>query len=367
MGQLSTPFKTTLFTFLLSGAACVNHNSEGRLRTESEVYSEEVTSIIDSLKVALTDSMAIVEEAIKIGEQAFLHAESKTADDLFHYALLQSPEYTKALEAYGKTSAHLGRFKESQRIYEKILQLDSLYLDAYGSLVTIHLFQDQKKEAQNLLQQWMSSKDSAILREVYSAAAVLAIYDKEWDQAVAHLEKRLAITDNIWDIGKSVLDHPYWDMHLIGNILLHANKPEEALAWYKKGLTVADSTLENGRPLRIIKSDFQYFMAHYLVEKSELVAASHFVKEGIASNPNGFGSHWARILVKQNQADSALIILDKYCRNGYYKQFLKGKTYESIGDHDKARSFYKSVEDFYQVGNRYWQHEYALIQSDINH
>ncbi len=185
----------------------------------------------------------------------------------------------------------------------------------------------------------------------------MTLYDEDYDQAIEHLKKSLAITNEIWDVNRHFRDHPYWDMHLIGNVYLNSGRPDEAKAWYDKGFELAKSTLTEGRPLRSIRSDYNSFSrGRFPMTKNNITQVKKFISD--KENPVFL---LAEIFMKENQPDNAINVLKDFWRESYLKQYMIGEAYLAKGDKETAKRLFEEVLNYHQVGDRFWQYEYVFI------
>ncbi len=302
-------------------------------------------------------------------ERGFTHYNSgdlQPAQRLFEYAAVLDSNNILNLYALALVGSRNGDFNKSLRLLTKVVQQDSLgLLGAYGSMATIYSFQDNYGRADSIVDQMLLSDNPKIRREAYSIAAVLSIRKGSMLGAVDFMKLRIPLSKKLYNRASGTLEHPYWDHHLIGNIYLAMHWPDSAKAIMKEGLKLLD-TGENRKTARLIRSDHNYFESMYLFEKGRYDASHANFISNFDQNKNGYGGIWARILIEKNRPDSALTVLGQYCHQGfYYTKFLEGKAYLKAGRPLKADALFKEVLGFHQIGEWYWQHEYALICDEI--
>ena len=328
------------------------------------VPSSSLLGQLDSLQIEFGETPELAEKITGLSDRSWLHGRMKESNWLANRALHINPLDLGGRVLKARSLATMGGLKESQHIYSRILEEDSTRAFAYSELIMAHFFDNQPDKAYKLVNQFLNHRNKEVDREIQSVAAVLSFYDQNYFRAVTHLKQRLALTTSDWDVEESVLNHPYWDMHLIGNLYLTIGKLDSAIWWYEKGTQFADSTL-TGRPLRITRDNTEYFMSELMIHLDNPDSAYYFVQKGFDKNQNGLGSKWAQIMIEKNDPDSALSILRNYCRGGYYRMFLEAKALHLKGEKLKARQKLDSILQMNHIGILWWQHEYALLKYNL--
>lgn len=342
------PLLVFILTILLAG--CLTS------RDSSAAKNDEVEVFIDSLnRIGLPIDQRI--ESIRdFGFSYYNNGDVHSASKLFEHLYDLDSTDISSQYAVALSSSIKGDLQRSIRLLKKVLREDSLaFLSAYGSIATLYSFRNEKEKAEAIVRQMLKSSHREIIREGYSVAAVLAIIEGDLMKAIDGIEKRIPFTKEMYDPSSDILMHPYWDYHLIGNIYLTAHEPDSAKKYVDMGFEKKS----------FIPDDYSYFTSMYLLGKREYDASYNNFKDVFDRNQNGFAGIWARILIEKNLPDSALVILNKYSRDGYYKEFLKGKAYLKLGNIKEANKLFEHVLDFHQIGEWYWQHEYALICNEV--
>jgi tetratricopeptide (TPR) repeat protein len=258
-----------------------------------------------------------------------------------------------------------GHFDQSIDLLQRIIAKDSLaIIAAYGSLAAQYRFQDRSQLIAPLIASLLNSKYTVIRREALNMASVDAYYGNHIEEAVSYLKQRIALTELLYDSTLARLDHPYWDYHLIGNIFIAQNQPDSAKLYFDHGLALLDSSADE-RTQSVIQSDYTYFMSMYLVTKGLYQQAYDNFMPVFDHNPNGFAGIWARLLIVQNLPDSALAVLNRHARDGYFTSSLRGRAHRLLGDEMKSNQYFREVLNYHQTGEWYWQQEYALIWKEV--
>ncbi|RKN78500.1 tetratricopeptide repeat protein [Ulvibacterium marinum] len=331
----------------------------------SMVQKNEADLLIDSLAntdLPKSDKISSIRNA---GFSYYYNGDIDSAHTMFTYTYQQDSTDIENMYAVALVNSIHGNYNRSLELLNKIIHRDSLAkLSAYGSVALIYSFRGEEEKARNLVDTMLKSNHDKIRREAYSIASVLSIKKDSIAQAIDFMKLRIPVSKKLYTPSSPRLEHPYWDYHLIGNIYLTEHLPDSAARYFDEGLASVDPT-DKPKTIDVIKDDYTYFKSMYLLQKGSYDDSYTNFKPDFESNKNGYGGIWARILIEKNLPDSALTILHTYSRNGYYKKFLEGKAYLKSGKFKKADTFFKEVLGFHQVGEWYWQHEYALICKEI--
>ncbi|WP_425234373.1 tetratricopeptide repeat protein [Ulvibacterium sp.] len=331
----------------------------------SIIQKNEADLLIDSLANTDLPKSDKIRSIRNAGFSYYYNGDIDSAHTMFTYTYLQDPTDIENMYAVALVNSIHGNYDQSLAHLNKIIHRDSIAkLSAYGSMAMIYSFRGEEEKARNLVDTMLKSNHDKIRREAYSIASVLSIKKDSIAQAIDFMKLRIPISKKLYTSSSPRLEHPYWDYHLIGNIYLTEHLPDSAAQYFDEGLALVDSK-DNPKTISVIKDDYTYFRSMYLLQKGFYDDSYTYFKTDFKSNKNGYGGIWARILIEKNLPDSALTILNTYCRNGYYKKFLEGKVYLESGKFKKADTLFKEVLGFHQVGEWYWQHEYALICKEI--
>ncbi len=331
----------------------------------SMVQKNEAHLLIDSLAKTDLPKSDKIRSIRNSGFSYYYNGDIDLAHIMFTYTYQQDSTDIENMYAVALVNSIHANYDWSLELLNKIIHRDSLAkLSAYGSMALIYSFRGEEEKARNLVDTMLKSNHDKIRREAYSIASVLSIKKDSIAQAIDFMKLRIPISKKLYAKSSPRLEHPYWDYHLIGNIYLTTHQPDSAELYFNKGRALVDPT-DNPKTISVIKEDYNYFRSMYLLQKGFYDDSYTNFKTEFESNKNGYGGIWARILIEKNLPDSALTVLHAYSRNGYYKKFLKGKAYLKSGKFKKADTFFEEVLGFHQVGEWYWQHEYALICKEI--
>jgi tetratricopeptide (TPR) repeat protein len=329
------------------------------------VQKNEANLLIDSLANTDLPKSDKIRSIRNAGFSYYYNGDIDSADTLFTYTYRQDSTDIENMYAVALVNSIGGNYDKTLTLLNKIISKDSLAkLSAYGSIASIYSFMGKEDKVKNLVEEMLKSGQDKIRREAYSIASVLSIRKSKIAEAIDFMKLRIPISKKLYTKSSPRLEHPYWDYHLIGNIYLTTHQPDSAELYFNKGRALVDPA-DNPKTISVIKEDYNYFRSMYLLQKGSYDESYTNFKAEFESNKNGYGGIWARILIEKNLPDSALTILHTYSRNGYYKKFLKGKAYLKSGNFKKADTFFEEVLGFHQVGEWYWQHEYALICKEI--
>lgn len=320
----------------------------------------------DSLRATEPAAEKQIELARSAGYTHYYEGDIASATALFSFAYQQDNTDTENRYAMSLVHAVNGNYDQSLVLLDQIIRLDSLAkLSPYGSKASIYIFKGETHKARSLVSKMLKSKYDKIRREAYSVGSMLSIWEEDTAGAVRQLKFRIPISKKLHNDSTPRLEHPYWDYHLIGNIFLTAQQPDSAEIYFKQGLNLLDPK-DKPKTLNVIRDDYNYFRSMYLLKKGNYDESYSNLKEDLEAgiNVNGYGAIWARILIEKNLPDSAINVLNTYCRNGYYTKFVKAKAHLRAERKVEGEKLLREVLAYHQIGEWYWQHEYALISAE---
>jgi tetratricopeptide (TPR) repeat protein len=169
----------------------------------------------------------------------FLEAYPK-AEETFKKYIQLIPDDPNPYDSYAELLMKMGRFDESIANYEKALKLDRNFVASYVGIGNNQTFMGRGAEARKTYARLAGvARNAEEKRRALFWTASSYIHEGATDEAIAEVEKMLAIALEGGDFGAAGGDH-----NLIGNILLEAGKPDEAAARFRKQLeTVERATL----------------------------------------------------------------------------------------------------------------------------
>ncbi len=342
-------------------ASCVNKNAS-YTSPERTILLKYIDSVLNDLKLTNAQKNRLL---LDKGYHYYYNGKVDHSAQVFDLCYALDSSKLENQYAFALVNSTTGHHKKSLRIFDKIIQKDSLAkISAYGSKAMLYEFMDEGQKAQKMVSKMLVSNQNRIRREAHSVSAVLALMKDSLSRAISHLRFMIPYSINQYTETSHRLEHPYWDYHLIANIFLDLHMPDSAKYYSDKGFALL-GPYEQERTVRVIQEDRDYFKSLYFLKKGQYDDCYYKLMEGFEKNQNGLGSIWARLLIEKNMPDSALVVLDTYCRGGYFTDFIKGQALLHKGDTTKANEIFEEVLSYHQVGEWYWQHEYALTCSYI--
>lgn len=135
----------------------------------------------------------------------------------------RSPNSANAYVNLARVSQIGGNQAESQSYYEKALAIDGKNFDALSGLINLMKRQNQFAQAHELVGRAMQGASPADLPSLYYLNADVFQAEKNFDQAIAELNKAMAADENYF---------PAYSAYAA--ILMQQNQPEQAIVQYKK-------------------------------------------------------------------------------------------------------------------------------------
>lgn len=139
-------------------------------------------------------------------------------------------------DSYAELLMKTGRFDDAIKNYEKALAIDANFVSAYIGIANNHMFSGRGDEARKALARLTRvARTDGERRQALLWTAQSHIHEAAWDRAVAEIDRMIALDDQAGDLGQRA-----GDLALKGNVLLEANRPDDAAAAFKAQIEASD-------------------------------------------------------------------------------------------------------------------------------
>ena len=254
---------------------------------------------------------------------------------------------------------------EAEKCFRRALELDTGHVFANTYLSALLRYLGRPDESHRLLDEALSrSLTSEARSELLAAKSALLLAAGDFDGAAELLRERGVIGGGDDGDRSSILKHPYWNEHLIGNIWMAAGRIDEARTVYDAALDDANASGWEPRVLRSIRGDHTFFRVGVAIAEGRLTDARSITDEFRESNPNGYGSRMAEIFMAEGKPELVEAMVTTHSRDGYFARFHRGRAKLALGDTDEGLALLQEVVDWHQVGRWYWLHEYAIVRRE---
>jgi tetratricopeptide (TPR) repeat protein len=275
------------------------------------------------------------------------------AEQAFKKYIELIPNDPNPYDSYAELLMKMGRFDESISQYRKALEVNPEFAPSFLGI------------ASNLMLQGKYDASRAEAKKLYDGArndgekraamfAVTATYADEgkFDLALAELDKQYALGQGIGDAAAMAGDATF-----MGNVLLEAGKPAEALKRFKQAVQVVEASQLSPEVKQNAKLIHRYNAARVAVATGDLATAKRegdaFLRESQARK-NSFQVRLGHevagmIALEEKNYAGALVHLEQANQQDPYNLYRMGLAYEGKGDRAKAKEMFRSAADFNQL------------------
>jgi tetratricopeptide (TPR) repeat protein len=160
----------------------------------------------------------------------------REAETAFRKYIELIPSDPNPYDSYAELLMKTGRFDESIKNYEKALAIDANFISAYIGIANNHMFSGRGGEARKALTRLtMVARNDGERRQALAWTAESYIHESAWNNALAEIDKMIALADRARDLGQKAND-----LNFKANTLLEANRPDEAAAAFRAQVEASD-------------------------------------------------------------------------------------------------------------------------------
>jgi tetratricopeptide (TPR) repeat protein len=244
----------------------------------------------------------------------------------------------------------MGRFDESITQYQKALAIDSNFINSHQGIAAALMYQGKPDEAAAELQKITDkARSDAERRTALFALTVVNLDSGKMDQALAEVDKQYALGEKTNDVPAMT-----GDLQLKGNIMLEMGKPDEAKAFFERGLKMTqDSNLS--QEIKDNASLFHHYnLTRVALAKKDLTTAkteAETFRKGTETLKNPFQTKQAHELIgmialEAKDFDNAVAELQQANQQNPYDLYRLCQAYQGKGDMGKAKEFCTKAATF---------------------
>ncbi len=272
------------------------------------------------------------------------------AEQAFQKYIELIPSDPNPYDSYAELLMKMGKFDASIESYRKALAVDSHFVASYIGIATNLNLKGNQPEARKELQKLYDiARNDGERRASLFAMSVSYVDEGNLDQALEEQNKAYALAEKINDAANMS-----GDLVLMGNILLEAGKPDDALAKYQKAMEIiAKSGLS-----KEIKDNSQriylYNAGRIDLKKQDYASAQtkaqEFLKQTeVINNPLQIRlAHelTGQIALEEKDYQKAITELQQANQQNPYNFYRLALAYQGKGDKEKAKEFCSKAVDF---------------------
>jgi len=275
------------------------------------------------------------------------------------------PDDPNPHDSYAELLMKMGEYTPSIESYQKALSFNPNFVASHIGIATNLNFKGQHEKAREQLQQLHAiARNDGERRAAHFATTVSYVDEGNTDKALEELGKQYALAEKISDAAAMA-----GDLVAMGNILLEAGKPGEAVAKYQKALEtvlasdLAEEVKDNNR------RGFLFNSARSALKENDLktvkIKAAEFSRQVEAiKNPNQIRlSHELKgmIALAEKDYDSALSELQQANQQNPYNLYRIALAYQGKGDVAKAREWCERAAHFNALNSL----NYAFMRNKV--
>jgi tetratricopeptide (TPR) repeat protein len=263
------------------------------------------------------------------------------AEAAFEKYIALLPDDPNPYDSYAELLMKTGRFEESIANYEKALEQDPHFVASYVGIGLNQIYLGEIETArETFARMGESARTTGEKRAALFRAAQSWVFEGETDRALETVKAMSAISREEGD--KATVAG---DLNLMGNILLEAGQPDEALARFEKAIAVSDESETPDDARAAFRRNALFNTARAALARGDLDEARSQAGEYarlVAVNAVPFEqwqSHHLNGLIAVAEKDHTAAVEELQQANALDPrvQYLLARAYEAAGDPESAR------------------------------
>ena len=172
-------------------------------------------------------------------------------------------------DSYAELLMQLGRFDESIAEYRKALEIDPLFPSALVGIANDQVLQGKGEEARATLKEALRiARNDGEKRQAWYWIGQTWAHEGRWTQAIESIEEEKKIADAAGDLVSASRD-----LNLIGNLLLGADKPDEAARQFEAGVALVAKAGTSAEVKETARRNHLFDLARVALQKKDLATA----------------------------------------------------------------------------------------------
>jgi tetratricopeptide (TPR) repeat protein len=251
------------------------------------------------------------------------------------------PDDPNPYDSYAELLMKMGEYDQSIETYQKALELDPNFVASHIGIATNLNFKGDHEDARRQLQRlYDMARNDGERRAALFATAVSFVDEGSMDQALKELDKQYALAEKINDASAMA-----GDLVVMGNILLEAGRPDEALAKYERAVETAEESDLSEEVKDNTRRGYLFNAGRAALKKKDFATAkakSDEYRQRVEAVNNPFQiklSHElaGMIALEEEQYDKALEELRQASQQNPYNHYRMSLAHRGKGDKERAR------------------------------
>ena len=263
------------------------------------------------------------------------------AEKAFRTYIELIPDDPNPYDSYAELLMKMGRYDESIEQYKKALTSDPNFVPSHIGIATNSNFKDNHQEAREQLQVlYDMARNDGERRAAHFAISVSYVDEGNCDAALEEQDKAYALAEKINDAAAMA-----GDLIVMGNILLEAERIDEAQAKYEKAVEVAEASDLSEEVKDNFRRGYFFNAARAALKKGDLETAkaqADEYRERVEAVRNPFQVKLAHqlagmIALEEKEYGRALEELQKASLQNPYNWYRMALAFQGKEDMEKAK------------------------------
>jgi tetratricopeptide (TPR) repeat protein len=272
------------------------------------------------------------------------------AEKAFQKYIELIPDDPNPHDSYAELLMKMGRYDESIETYQKALELDPNFVASHIGIATNLNFKGDHEDARKQLQKlYDMARNDGERRAALFTKAVSYVDEGNMEKALEEQDKQYALAKKIEDASAMAVD-----LVVMGNILLEAGRPDEALANYGRAVGTVEGSDLSEEVKDNTRRAYLFNAARAALKKKDFATAkakSDEYRQRVEAINNPFQiklSHElaGMIALEEEQYDKALEELQEASQQNPYNHYRMSLAYRGKGDKEKAKEFCMKAAQF---------------------
>ncbi len=269
------------------------------------------------------------------------------AEKAFQKYIQLIPDDPNPYDSYAELLMKMGKFEKSIENYRKALEQDPHFVPSHVGIATDLNLQGKYQEAREELRKlYDMARNDGERRAALFAMSVSYADEGNLDAALEEQNQAYALAEQINDAGSMV-----GDLVVMGNVLLEAGKPDEALEKFDQAVKVVEASNLSEDVKDNVRRNHLFSAARVALKKGDLETAksqaAEYYKEVKAIN-NPYQIKLSRelngqIVLQEKNYDKAIEELQQASLQNPYNWYRMALAYQGKGDRSKARDLFRKA------------------------
>ncbi len=197
------------------------------------------------------------------------------AEEAFQRYIELIPNEANPYDSYAELLMKMGRFDESIVQYQKALEQNPEFIASYVGIANNQMFMGEFDSARETLATLESrARTDAERRQACTWRSRSYVLEGDFEKALAEIQRRYDIAAETNDLGAMS-----GDFNLMGDILLHAGRPDEAAAKYTESVALSNNSVATDEVKEAVRRNHVADVVRVSLARADIDAAAEKAAE----------------------------------------------------------------------------------------